>query len=98
MSFQKSNIRSDQNKIFKNRVFVKILQFSKKYEFNKAKSADHSVVFKISIFRFLIVLAKARNLKKKNTVTILNRIKKKLDKMIKFSSVNLITHCCYSTR
>ena len=54
MNFQKSNIRSNQNKIFKNRVFVEILQFSKKYEFNKAKSVDHSIVFKISIFRFFI--------------------------------------------
>ena len=54
MSFQKSDIRSDQNKIFKNRVFVKILQSSKEYEFNKARSIDHLIVFKISISRFLI--------------------------------------------
>ena len=53
-NFQTSNIRSNQNKIFKNRVFVKILQFSKKYEFNKTKSIDYSIVFKISIFCFFI--------------------------------------------
>ena len=53
-SFQTSSIRLNQNKIFKNRVFVKILQSSKKYEFNKARSIDHSVVFKISIFCLFI--------------------------------------------
>ena len=126
MSFQKPSIRSDQNKIFKkNRVFVEILQFSKKYEFNKAKSIDHSVVLRISISRLFIdenfslnsfgflnlfyqtllkntliheVLAEARSLKKENTVTILNRVRKKLDKMTKFRSVSLITHCCYPAR
>ena len=44
------------------------------------------------------MLAETRNLKKENTVTILNRVEKKLDKMIKFSNVNFITHCCYSAR
>ena len=54
MSFKKSSIRLNQNKIFKNRVFVEILQFSKKYKFNKTKSVDYSIVFKISISRFFI--------------------------------------------
>ena len=46
-------IRSGQKIFFKNRVFVKKLQFSERYEFDRAKSADQSTVFKISIFSLL---------------------------------------------
>ena len=47
-------IHSDQKIFFKNRVFVKKLQFFEKYEFDKAKFVDQSIVFKISIFSFFI--------------------------------------------
>ena len=45
-------IRSDQKIFFKNRVFVKKLQFFERYEFDKAKFVDQNIIFKISIFSF----------------------------------------------
>ena len=45
-------IRLNQKIFFKNRVFVKKLQFFEKYEFDKTKFADQSIDFKISIFNF----------------------------------------------
>ena len=53
-SLQTPGIRSGQNKIFKNRVFVKILQPSEEYEFNRARSTGHSAVLRISISCLLI--------------------------------------------
>ena len=47
-------IRLNQKIFFKNRVFVKKLQFFEKYEFDKAKFVNQNVVFKISIFNFFI--------------------------------------------
>ena len=47
-------IRSNQKIFFKNRVFVKKLQFFERYEFDKAKFVDQSIIFKISIFNFFI--------------------------------------------
>ena len=44
------NIRSNQKIFFKNRVFVKKLQLFERYEFDKAKSVNQSIIFKISIF------------------------------------------------
>ena len=47
-------IRLNQKIFFKNRVFVKKLQFFERYEFDKAKSVDQSIIFKISIFSLFI--------------------------------------------
>ena len=47
-------IRSNQKIFFKNRVFVKKLQFFERYEFDKTKFADQSIIFKISISSFFI--------------------------------------------
>ena len=48
------NIRLNQKIFFKNRVFVKKLQFFEKYEFDKTKFVDQNIIFKISIFNFFI--------------------------------------------
>ena len=47
-------IRLNQKIFFKNRVFVKKLQFFERYEFDKAKFVDQSIIFKISIFSLFI--------------------------------------------
>ena len=44
------SIRSNQKIFFKNRVFVKKLQFFERYEFDRTKFVDQSIIFKISIF------------------------------------------------
>ena len=47
-------ISLNQKIFFKNRVFVKKLQFFEKYKFNKTKFVNQNIVFKISIFNFFI--------------------------------------------
>ena len=99
VDYRKFNVIIKRNKYFIfliEKTLIKIIDF--KYfiklniivVFNKLRMNSNNENF----ITFIIFL----NFYKYKIVTILDRIEKKLDKMIKFRSVSLITHCCYPTR